>query len=254
LEEGWNLDYQDNIALLILNRPKYMNALNIKLLEEMDLLLSEIENSKDIRVLIISSSGEKSFISGSDIKEISNMSEQECKYLIEIGHKILFRIEEFKIPVIAAINGYALGGGLELILSCDIRVCSKNAKFGFPEIKLGWIPGWGGPYRLTKIVGEGRSKDLIFRGKFISAEEALNYGLVTEIFENVEKLREGALDLAKEIANKSPLPIYFDKKIIKSGIDPLRDALALSNCLKTKEAKERILVFIQKRQHNTKEK
>lgn len=247
MEEGWNLEYHDDIAVLNMNRPKYMNALSIELLEEMGFLLTEIENSKNIRVLIISSSGEKSFISGSDIKEISDMSEKESKYLIEIGHKILFRIEELKIPVIASVNGYALGGGLELILSCDIRLCSKNAQFGFPEIKLGWIPGWGGPYRLTKLIGEGRAKNLIFRGKFISSEEALDYGLVTEVFEDVKELKEGSFRLAKEITDKAPLPIFYDKKIIRNGINPLRDGLIFSHCLKTKEARERIVAFIKKK-------
>jgi enoyl-CoA hydratase len=249
MEEGWSLEYYDDIAVLNMNRPKHMNALSIRLLEEMDSLLTEVDNSENVRALIISGSGEKSFISGSDIKEISDMNEKESKYLIEIGHKNLFRIEELRIPVIASVNGYALGGGLELILSCDIRLCSKNAQFGFPEIKLGWIPGWGGPYRLTKLIGEGRAKNLIFKGKFISSEEALDYGLVTEVFEDVKELKEGSFSLAKEIADKAPLPIFYDKKIIKNGINPLRDGLFFSHCLKTKEARERIDAFIKKKKN-----
>lgn len=247
MKEGWNLEYNDKVAILMINRPKFMNALSIKLLEEMDSLLTKIENCSDIRVLIITGSGEKSFIAGADIDRLADMNQKESKYLIEIGHKIFFRIEQFRAPVIAAINGYALGGGLELALSTDIRVCSKNAKFGFPEVKLGLIAGWGGPCRLAKLIGEGRAKDLVFRGKFINSEVALSYGLITEVFEGVEELRKESINLAKEIADKSPIPISFDKSIINNGINPLRDALALAYCVTTKDAKEGIKAFIEKR-------
>jgi len=250
MKKGWNLEYKYNnkVAILVINRTKFMNALNIKLLEEMDLLLTKIENYSDIRVLIITGSGEKSFVAGADIDQLGNLNPSESKYLIEIGHKTFSHIEQFRIPVISAINGYTLGGGLELALSTDIRVCSKNAKFGFPEVKLGLIPGWGGPYRLARLIGESRAKDLVFRGKLINSKEALNYGLVTEVFENVGELMKNSLSLAKEIADKSPIVISYDKKIITDNrINPLQDALALAYCINTKDAKEGIRAFVEKR-------
>lgn len=258
MNEGWNLEYTGKIALLTINRPKSMNALNTTLVEELDELLTDIENHEDIRVVIITGSGEKAFIAGADIDQLATMGPGEAKYLIEVGHKVYSRIERFKIPVIAAINGYALGGGLEMALCADIRICSENAKFGLPEIKLGVIPGWGGPCRLARVIGEGRAKDMVYRGKFINSRQALDYGLVTEVFGSVDELRKEALNLAEEIAQKAPITMALNKDIINStvidnmGINPSRDALALAYCFTTEDTKEGVRAFIEKRTPNFK--
>jgi len=256
MNEGWNVDYRDNIATITINRPKFMNALNTKLVEELDEILAKIESDPEIRVVIFTGSGEKAFIAGADIDQLSTMTPKDAKYLIEVGHKVYSRIENLRVPVIAAVNGYALGGGLELCLRADIRICSQNAKFGLPEIKLGVIPGWGGPAKLASIVGAGRAKDMIFRGKFISSDKALEYGLVTEVFSDVKELQTGALSLAGEIAEKAAITMALDKRMINNAVNescipnPELDALSLAYCFTTEDTKEGVKAFIEKRTPN----
>ena len=200
MSEEIRLEVKEGWALLVVDRPKQFNAFNTGIVEEMDRLLDQVEANKDIRCLVITGSGEKSFISGADIGQMGSdgYTPADAHYLITCGYKVYNRVESLNIPVIAAVNGYCLGGGLELAMCCDIRICSANAKFALPEINLGIIPGWGGTIRLPRIIGEGRAKDMIYRGKKIDSATALNYGLVTEVYEDVASLRAGAEALAAE--------------------------------------------------------
>lgn len=254
MNEGWNLEKVGHVAILSINRPKFMNALNTTMVEELDDILTKVEEDKEIRVLVITGAGEKSFIAGADIDQLSTMSPKDAKYLIDVGHKVFSKLEQLRIPTIAAINGYTLGGGLELALCTDIRICSQNAKFGLPEIKLGVIPGWGGPGRLTRTIGAGRAKNMVYRGIFINAQQALEYGLVTEVFNSIKELRDGALKIAEEIAQKAPITMEIDKHIINdvainnNCINPARDALALAYCFTTEDTKEGVKAFVEKRE------
>jgi enoyl-CoA hydratase len=253
VNEEWNLELKDHVALLTINRPKSMNALNTTMCEELEEILTNLEKNPEVRVLIITGAGEKSFIAGADIDQMPTMTPEGAKYLIDVGHKVFAHIENVNFPVIAAINGYALGGGLELALRADIRICSKNAKFGLPEIKLGVIAGWGGPAKLAGIVGVGRTTDMLYTGKFIKSDKALEYGLVTEIFESVEELQKGALALAREIAEKPPITMAINKKMMESAEksnfqpNPQADALALAYCFTTQDTREGVNAFIEKR-------
>ena len=242
-----------NYTEITIERPAFSNALNTRIVEYLDEMLDEIEKDKEVRCLVISGAGEKAFIAGADIDQLLTMGPKEAKYLIEVGHKVLDRIEALKLPTIASINGYCLGGGLELALCCDIRICSNNAKLALPEIKLGVIPGWGGTVRLPRIVGEGRAKEMIYRGRMLMAEEALGYGLVTSVFENVEVLREKTKELAEELSSKAAITMQLDKKLINSGRGrnasecEAADAFALAYTFTTEDTKEGIKAFVEKR-------
>lgn len=245
LMEGW--------TRLVLDRPKQYNALNTGVVEEIGRLLDQVEGNPDIRCLVITGAGGKAFISGADIGQMGSdgYTPGDAHYLITCGYKVFNRIENLGIPVIAAINGYCLGGGLELSMCCDIRICSANAKFALPEINLGIIPGWGGTIRLPRIIGEGRAKDMVYRGKRIDARTALEYGLVTEVYEDVAALREGSDALARELASKAPITMEMDKKMINRATfthSDLLDSLCLSYCFTTMDSREGIAAFLDKRQ------
>ena len=168
---------EDKISIITISRPKALNALNSQVLDELSQALDAIDTSK-ISALIITGDGEKSFVAGADISEMSSLSKKEAQDLSKKGNDVFRKIETFEIPVIAAINGYALGGGCEISLSCDIRICSDNAIFGQPEVGLGITPGFGGTQRLSRTVGIGMAKQMIFTGQNIKADEALRIGLV----------------------------------------------------------------------------
>lgn len=215
--------------------------------------MDEVAADKNIHCLIITGGGEKSFAAGADISKLVNMSPEESRYSIEVGHKLFSKIETLDIPVIAAVNGYCLGGGLEISMCCDIRVCSANAKFGLPEINIGMIPGWGGTLRLPRLIGESRAKNMLLRGKMITAQEALDYGLVAEVYENVDELRVKAEELAKELAAKAPITMKIDKRLVYDAANKQptdiaqRDALALGFVYTTHDAKEGLTAFLEKR-------
>lgn len=239
-------------AQITIDRPKQYNALNTGIVEEMDKLLDQVEANTDVRCLVITGGGEKAFISGADIGQMGSdgYTPADAKYLITCGYKVYNRIEGLKIPTVAAINGYCLGGGLELSMCCDFRIASANAKFALPEINLGIIPGWGGTIRLPRIIGEGRAKDMILRGERITADVALQYGLVTEVFETVPALREATAALAEELAGRAPITMQIDKEMINRSVftnNDLLDSLALSYCFTTADSREGIAAFLGKR-------
>ena len=203
-------------ALLTINRPKALNALNSQVLDELDKTLDSIDTNK-IRVLIITGAGEKSFVAGADIGEMSSLTKKEGEAFGKKGNDVFRKLETFPIPVIAAINGFALGGGCEISMSCDIRICSDNAIFGQPEVGLGITPGFGGTQRLARLVGPGMAKQMIYTGRNINAEEALRIKLVNAVYPQSELLNE-AKKLAETIARQAPIAVRNSKKAINDGL------------------------------------
>ncbi len=251
--EGITLEKKDGYAILMVDIPATRNALSVPIVEYMDKLADEVIADKSIHCLMITGGGEKSFVAGADISRLVEMTPEESRYSIEVGHKLFSKIETMDIPSVAAINGYCLGGGLEIAMCCDIRVCSANAKFGLPEINIAMIPGWGGTLRLPRLIGESRAKNMLLRGKMITSREAFDYGLVAEVYEDVSTMREKAEELAKELASKSPITMKFDKHLVydAAGKQPTdiaqRDANTLGMLFTTYDAKEGLRAFLEKR-------
>ena len=206
----------DNIALITLNRTHYLNALNTTVFDHLLSALNAIDTSK-IAALIITGAGEKAFVAGADIYEMSTLSKRFGQELSRRGNEVFRKIETLPIPVIAAVNGYALGGGVELALSCDIRICSTNAIFGMPEVKLGINPGFGGTQRLSRLIGQGMAKQMIYGGSYIDAYEAFRIGLVNSVYPQGE-LMEQALKLAKDIAKNGRNAVASSKRAINEGL------------------------------------
>lgn len=206
----------DDIAVLKLNRSYHLNALNTTVFENMLKVISVINTTK-IKALIITGSGEKAFVAGADIYEMSTLSKRFGAELSRKGNEVFRKIETLPIPVIAAINGYALGGGVELALSCDIRICSTNAIFRMPEVKLGISPGFGGTQRLARLIGQGLAKQMIFAGNYIDALEAKRIGLVNDVYPQAE-LMDQAMKLAKTIAKNGRNAVASSKKAINEGM------------------------------------
>ncbi|MCU7617251.1 enoyl-CoA hydratase-related protein [Chryseobacterium sp. PBS4-4] len=198
---------EDKTAIITINRPESLNALNAKTINEISSALDELASDAEIRVIILTGSGEKSFVAGADIKEFSDFDQKKAEELARNGHNNLFnKIENLSKPVIAAVNGFALGGGLELAMACHIRYASENAKLGLPEVTLGLIPGYGGTQRLPKLVGKGIANEMIFSAKMIPAQKAKEIGLVNEVY-LIEELLVKTKELAKLISNNSPMAI-----------------------------------------------
>lgn len=198
------LEREGAVATLTINRPESLNALNAATISEISAALDLIEKETDCRVLIITGKGEKSFVAGADIKEFADFNQPQAAELARTGHRQLFdKIENLSKPVIAAVNGFALGGGLELAMACHIRYASENAKLGLPEVTLGLIPGYGGTQRLPKLVGKGIANELIFSAKMIPAQKAREIGLVNEVFAQEELLTK-TRELAVQISRNSP--------------------------------------------------
>lgn len=240
------------VGLITINRPESLNAINRAVLQE----LSEVLDAVDLettRCLVITGAGEKAFIAGADVAEMCCFSESEARLFGETGNALFRKIETFPIPVIAAINGYALGGGNELALSCDIRICSENAVFGQPEAGLGITPGFGGTQRLARVIGSiSKAKELLFTCRNIKADEALQIGLVSCVFPQQDLLAE-TLKIANRIAANAPIAIRNIKKAVNEGLDlPISDAIRhevdlFSNCFTTEDQKEGMQAFMEKR-------
>ena len=214
--ESIKLTIEEKIATIIINRPESLNALNKSVFNELDMVLGFLSTEKNVSTIIITGSGEKSFVAGADIKEFSSFQAEEAKKLSKRGHEVFDKIENLNKPVIAAINGFALGGGLELALACHIRFASENAKLGLPEVTLGLIPGYGGTQRLPKLVGKGLANEMIFSAKMITAERAKSIGLVNDVFSQ-EELIPKAIELASQIAKNSPQGIAKAIKAVNSS-------------------------------------
>lgn len=243
----------DAVGIITINRPKELNAINEKVLAE----LKETIESLDInivRCLIITGSGGKSFVAGADIAQMSTMTKAEGKAFGKYGNDIFITIEKCPVPVIAAINGYALGGGCELSLACDIRICSENAIFGQPEVGLGITPGFGGTQRLTKAVGIGMAKELIYSAKSINSDEALRIGLVNHVYPQANLMKE-AIRLANTIAKNAPIAVRNCKKAINDGFSlDINNAVVVEeklfgDCFETLDQVEGMSAFLEKRKN-----
>ncbi|MCA6067427.1 enoyl-CoA hydratase/isomerase family protein [Chryseobacterium sp. RG1] len=201
------LQTEERISIITINRPESLNALNAKTIQEISTALDQLNSDSSCRAIVITGSGEKSFVAGADIKEFSDFGQEKAEELARNGQNSLFnKIETLSKPVIAAVNGFALGGGLELAIACHIRYASENAKLGLPEVTLGLIPGYGGTQRLPKLVGKGLANEIIFSAKMIPAQRAKEIGLVNDVFA-IEELLTKTKELAKMIANNSPMAI-----------------------------------------------
>lgn len=246
------LDIDNGIAILKINRPKALNALNKETLMEMDACLAEIGVNSEIKVLIITGAGEKSFVAGADISYMQSLGAPEAKIFGQLGHKVTRAIEELPQPVIGAINGFALGGGCELAISCDMRFASSNAKFGQPEVNLGVIPGFGGTQRLPRLIGKGLANELIFSGKIIVAEEACRIGLVNQVFAP-DELMDECMKLAQMISSRGPQAVKMCKEAVNNGVEmDLKRACSyeadlFALCFANPEQQEGMLAFLEKR-------
>lgn len=239
------------ICTMTISAPKSLNALNSTVLGEIGDFIDNID--KSVRCLIITGDGEKSFVAGADISEMSTLNEQEGFAFGKRGADVFRKIETLPIPVIAAVNGFALGGGCEIAMACDIRICSSNARFGQPEVGLGIIPGFSGTYRLAKLVGMGMAKQLIYTGKNIKSDEALRIGLVNAVYEP-EELMKQAVKMAQTICANAPIAVAYAKQCINEEYDLNADeAVAYENkmfgkCFSTEDQKNGMKAFLNKEQ------
>jgi len=249
-----NLLYEkkDQIGYITFNRPKLLNALNRKTMEELGDLLSVARDDAEVRALILTGAGEKAFIAGADINELAQRTAIDGKEFSLFGQGVLHMLETMGKPSLAAINGYALGGGCEMALACTIRLASRTAKLGQPEVKLGIIPGYGGSQRLARLCGKGVAHELVLCGEMISAEEALRIGLVNRVVEAAE-LIPAAEALAKKIIANAPLAVKFAMEAIEHGMEmPQEEGLFLEAtlfglCCATEDMREGTRAFLEKR-------
>ena len=244
-------EVEGQIGIITINRPKALNALNSAVLDELDKTLDAVDQ-EDIRCLILTGAGEKSFVAGADIGEMSTLTKAEGEAFGKKGNDVFRKLETFPIPVIAAVNGFALGGGCEISMSCDIRICSENAVFGQPEVGLGITPGFGGTQRLARIVGTGKAKEMIYGARNIKAEEAYRIGLVNNVYP-AEELMPAAKKLASTIARNAPIAVRNCKRAINEGIQVDMDQAIVieeklfGSCFETCDQKEGMNAFLEKR-------
>lgn len=240
------------ITTITLNRPEKLNALNAQLLSELEAALVSLASDKALRAVIITGAGEKAFAAGADIAAMSNLTPAEARFFAGMGQRTLALVEELPVPVIGAVNGFALGGGCELALACDFLYASENAKLGQPEVNLGVIPGFGGTQRLARRVGVGRARELCYTGDVIDAFEALRIGLVNAVFP-LASLLEKARATAQKIADKGPLAITQAKRAILRGADvplPVANELevqAFAGLFGSDDQREGMKAFLEKR-------
>src|SRR5271166_6124888 len=243
---------KDGIAYITFNRPKVLNALNRKTIEELRLILLDARDDAGVRVLIITGAGEKAFVAGADINELAQQTPVSGKEFSLFGRGVIHLLETMGKPSICAINGFGLGGGCEIALACTIRIASKTAKLGQPEVKLGIIPGYGGTQRLARLCGKGVAQELCLAGEMISAEEALRIGLVNHVYELAELL-PAAEALAKKIIANAPLSVKYCMEAIERGVEmPQEEGLFLEAtlfglCCATEDMREGTKAFLEKR-------
>ena len=239
------------VGVITINRPKVLNALCSQVLDELNEVLDSIDTKK-LRCLVVTGAGEKSFVAGADISEMSTLNKEQGETFGKKGNDVFLKLEAFPLPTVAAVNGFALGGGCELAMACDIRYCSENAMFGQPEVGLGITPGFGGTQRLARIVGTGMAKELVFSARNIKAPEALRIGLVNAVLP-AEELMPAVMKLANRIAGNAPIAVQAAKKAMTEGISlPISQAVvceekAFGSCFATEDQKEGMGAFLEKR-------
>lgn len=250
-------EVEDKVGIITINRPKALNALNSAVLDELDAALDAVDQN-EIRCLILTGAGDKSFVAGADIGEMSTLTKAEGEAFGKKGNDVFRKLETFPIPVIAAINGFALGGGCEISMSCDIRICSDNAVFGQPEVGLGITPGFGGTQRLARLVGAGMAKQMIYTARNIKADEALRIGLVNAVYTQ-EELMGAAEKMAAGIAKNAPIAVRNCKKAINEGLDVDMDAAIVieeklfGDCFETEDQRYGMAFFLDKNKEKVKE-
>lgn len=246
------IETRDSIAIITINRPKVLNALNFETVKELEQAVRKTGDRKDVRVIVITGAGDKAFVSGADIAAMREMGKSQAAEFADEGHRCMFAVENCPQPTIAAVNGYALGGGTELAISCDIIVASENAKFGLPEVKLGLYPGFGGTQRLPRLIGASRAREMIFTGRIITAREALEWDLVNHVYPQVE-LMENVMKMAAEIAANSPVAVSAAKRVVREGLDMHRtgglknEQEQFSALFTTEDRIEGMTAFLEKR-------
>jgi enoyl-CoA hydratase len=249
------VDIKEAVATITFNRPKALNALNNELLRELGAALAQLDQDESVKVLVLTGAGEKSFVAGADITELAKCNPLQGKLLGKLGQSTISELQQLSMPVIAAVNGFALGGGCEIALACDFIYAAENAMFGLPEINLGLIPGFGGTQRLPRAIAPGLAKEMIFTGKMIPAAEAQTIGLVNRVCP-AESLMEEVQKTATMIATKGNVALRQAKQSINNGLNVdlssgcaiELDAFAL--CLASQDAKEGTSAFLEKRQAN----
>ena len=242
---------EGHVATITINRPKALNALSTAVLTDLNAALDEVAADQDVYALIITGAGEKSFVAGADIAEMKDKSVEEAAEYGKFGNAAFRKIETFRCPVIAAVNGFALGGGCELAMSCDIRVASENAVFGQPEVGLGITPGFGGTQRLARLVGAGIAKEMIYTARNIKADRAAQIGLVNKVVA-AEELSATVMKMAQGIAKNAPIAVAYAKKAINNGLQTDIDSgIAIeveefSNCFATEDQTYGMTCFLEK--------
>jgi enoyl-CoA hydratase len=237
------VDREDAVAVVTVDRQEALNALDVETLTALRDRLRELADDSETRVVVLTGAGEKAFVAGADIKYMSGLDVDGAKAWGALGHEATRLLEEMPKPAIAAVNGFALGGGCELALACDLRFASSRAKLGQPEIDLGIIPGWGGTQRLPRVVGAGAAKELLYTGRTVDAEEALRIGLVNGIHDPV---LDRALEVARVLAAKSPVALRVLKRLVREG-DLAAEAESFGELFSTGDAKEGLAAFVEKR-------
>jgi enoyl-CoA hydratase len=249
---GLRIDADGRVHTVTINRPEVLNALNTALLEELLATLKDLGGDEGCGVIVVTGAGDRSFIAGADIKEMDGKTPLQARDYSELGQEIAHMLEVMRKPTIAAVNGYALGGGCEIALACDIRLCSENAQFGQPEINLGLIPGWGGTQRLARATNIGYAKELILTGRMVGAEEAFERGLVQHVYPGSE-LMARTMELAQQMAVKSPVALYYAKETTNRALhgdiggNLVHEADLYSLMFSTDDAKEGLRAFVEKR-------
>jgi len=249
-----NLQIENNqgFTVIKINRPQALNALNEEVLAELYECFNHVNTDPEIQVVAITGAGEKAFVAGADIASMKGMSALEAKRFCDLGHRVMRRIETCRKPVIAAVNGFALGGGMELSLACDFIYASELAKMGLPEVNLGIFPGFGGTQRLARLIGKNKAKELIFTAKTLNAQEAKEWGIVNKICSPVELLKDVEL-VAREIMKKGPVAVQLAKQAVNEGADlDINGGLAIEKAIfplvfATEDRVEGVTAFLEKR-------
>lgn len=249
------LEKEDHLAIVTINRPKALNALNSDTLKDLDTVIDDLEKDSNIYAVILTGAGEKSFVAGADIAEMKDLNEAQGEEFGALGNKVFLRLENLSKPVIAAIQGFALGGGCEISMACDIRIASDKALFGQPEVGLGITPGFGGTQRLPRIVGLGKAKELIYTAQNIRADEALRIGLVNKVVP-LEELMAEAKKMASKIIANAPIAVRLCKDAINRGMQvDIDKAVAIEaedfgRCFASEDQKEGMTAFLERREKN----